>query len=143
MIILDTELKSLEFVLDSIITTTDLTFVSSWVDYDTTTTTPSESDGISADTTPVTLVAAPASGFKRQVSTLSIANKDSVDTWVTVSVNNNSSLRRIIKVKLSAGDSLFYDNGQGWYVITDTGGIKGNSGGMTHKKVMKRVTIGF
>jgi hypothetical protein len=123
--ILDTTLKSLEFVLASAITTNQLQFTCSYADVTTTDFVPGENDGLSNDTTPVTLAAAPAAATERQIKFISIVNTDTVAAVVTISLNNNGDLRRIYKVALLPDEEAIFDGG--WQVYDDQGFPKTSS----------------
>jgi hypothetical protein len=109
MIILDSTLKSLEVILSGAVTTNQLPIVAAYVDVDQTTfamVNASENDTQTNNGTAVTAVAAPASGKSRQIKFLSVFNTDTVSATVTIQLNNNSTLRTIIKVTLLTGEYL-------------------------------------
>lgn len=110
MILLDATTKSLELVLGGAITTTQPTFTAHYVDLDSSfaLSDAGEGDGATNSTTAVTAVAAPASGHRRQVKYLSVYNGDTVAAVVTVRINNNSTLRTIVKTTLQPGETLQY-----------------------------------
>jgi hypothetical protein len=122
--LLDVNNKSLEFVLGAAHTTNQLTFIVVSNDLTSSTFTPAENDGVSNDTTAVTMVAAPDPNHQKQIKHVAIFNTDTVPATVTVSLNNNTVLRTLIKVTLSAGDCLFYDEGAGWRVVDSNGIIR-------------------
>ncbi len=128
MIILDATTKSLEIKLGGAITTTQLPFVTSYVDITTNTFTPIEADGASNNTSAITVMAAPAASTQRQLKSLSIYNADTAAATVTLQYNDNSTTRIIIKIILSVGDSLIYTDTEGFSVITNTGSIKTGTG---------------
>jgi hypothetical protein len=111
MINLDTTTKSLEIVLGGTVTTTALTWTASYVDlkdatqgvYDV-----AELDGTTNNTTAVTMVGAPGAGHTRQIKFISVVNVDTLAAVVTLRINNNSTLRQIVKVTLDPGDNLLY-----------------------------------
>lgn len=125
MIILDATTKSLEALLAGVVTTAQLVFVSSYVDVTTTTYVPGENDGLTNDTTAVTLSAAPSASTQRQIKLLTILNKDTVDAVVTVRYNNNGTFRNIVTITLSSGSTLVYTDGEGFRVINSSGAILG------------------
>jgi hypothetical protein len=114
MIILDTTLRKLELVLAGAITTNQLPFVASY--QDSTVAPPATTNGVSNNTTAVTLVAAPASGVQRELQYLSIYNADTVSATVTVRLNDNSTLRTIVNVTLNSGSSLIFVRDAGWSI---------------------------
>lgn len=114
MIVLDTTLRKLEIVLAGAITTNQLAFVVSY--QDSTVAPPATNQGQSNNTTAVTLVAAPASGAQRELHYLSIYNADTVAATVTVQLNDNATLRTIVKVLLNSGRSLIFVRDAGWSI---------------------------
>ncbi len=74
-------------------------------------------DGVLNDTTPVTLVAAPAGGVKRLVRSVRIANNDSADVVLTYSYKHGADSRVVWKGTLNPGDTLVDDT---VYVLDDT-----------------------
>jgi hypothetical protein len=124
MIILDATTKSLQFKLGGTVTTNQLPFSSSYIDTTGTGTTPGEQDGVSNNTTAVTVVSSPASSTQRLVKSIVIQNADTVATTVTVIYNNNSTLRNIVVTTLNPGDQLTYEDGNGWSCVDKNGNLK-------------------
>ena len=129
MIILNATTKSLQFSLSAAVTTNQLPFVASYIDTTATTTTPGSQDGVSNSTTAVTLVAAPAASTQRLVKSLVIQNADTAQATVTVTYNDNATLRKFMVVTLAAGDQLTYEDGYGWACLNSSGSIKSTGGG--------------
>jgi hypothetical protein len=65
-------------------------------------------DGVTNDTTAVTVCAAPAAGHSRDPKRLTVYNADTVDADVIVQLNNNGTIRRLWRETLAPGKSLFY-----------------------------------
>lgn len=108
-IVLDSTLKSVEIALSGAVVSTQLPVTGSYVDVDQVTfgiTAASEIDTATNNTTAVTVVSAPALGKSRQIKLLTVYNVDTAAATVTLSINNNSTLRTILKVTLSVGDNL-------------------------------------
>jgi hypothetical protein len=116
MIVLDSILKSLTVEMSGAPTTTNPDFVSAWSDDTGTAFTEGSTDGALNGTTQVTLVAAPAASTRRLVKTVTIQNKDTAAVTITVTYNNNGTLRTIAKVTLQVGDTWSTDG------TTDTNG---------------------
>ena len=114
MIVLDTTLRKLELVLAGAITTNQLSFVATY--QDSTLAPPATVQGASNNTTAVTLVAAPASGVQRTLEYLAIYNADTVAATVTVRLNDNSTLRRIVNVSVPSGSTLNFVRDVGWSI---------------------------
>ena len=123
MIILDSKDKSLEVVLASIVTTSELPVVASFNDLTQSNfalTNSSASDTVTNGTTAVTVVAAPSSGISRQLKYLSVENVDTVTATVIVRLNNASALRNTVRTELMPGQSLIYVDAAGWAVLPST-----------------------
>lgn len=114
--ILDSTLKSLEVLLGGAVTTNELPVVVAYADNTTTAFTPGSTDTQTSGVTAVTIVAAPAASTQRQVKFISIYNKDTVSATVTVQMNDNATLRIVVKKALAVGDTLIYTPDEGWYV---------------------------
>lgn len=104
-LILNATTKTIEAVLAGAITTNQPTFTAGWADNNGTVFTEGASDGALNSTTPVTLVAAPAASTRRIIKDITICNKDTVAVTVTISYNNNGTLRAIATVTLQPGDT--------------------------------------
>lgn len=124
MLVLDATTKSLEIILGGAITTNQLPVVVSYGDITSTTFTLGEADSISNNTSTVTILAAPGASTQRQVKYIGIYNADTVAATVTLRLNNNSTLRTIIKATLSVGDTLHYIDSEGFMVTDSTGNAK-------------------
>lgn len=125
MIILDSTTKSLQVKLTAT-PTTALQIVGGYVDIETTNFGVSAIGSISTtatNTTAVTAASAPGSG-RRHIKQLAVYNADSASSTVTVQLNDNSTLRIIVKVVLAAGDTLNFAE-DGWKVINSNGQVKG------------------
>ena len=116
MLILDATTKSIVVAMSGAAATTNPSFVSAWSDDTGTAFTEGENDGALNGTTSVTLVAAPASSTRRLIKTIYISNTDTAAVTLTVSMNNNATLRQIVKVTLNVGDTWSTDG------TTDTNG---------------------
>ncbi len=124
MIILDATTKSLEIKLGGAITTNQLTCVASYVDINNSTiliTGISENDVLTNGATAVTIVAAPAANTSRELKSLSIQNTDTVSQTVTVQYNNNGTKRPIVVQALTTGQTLIYDEANGWTIACNVG----------------------
>ena len=119
MIKLDATTKSLEVDLDAAIATNQLPVYASYTDVDQTNLiveNVSSNDTQTNSTTAVTIVAAPASGDTRKVDFISVYNADTAARNVTIQLNNNSTLRILVKETLQPGETLQYADGEGWSV---------------------------
>src|ERR1041385_7006612 len=128
MLTLDATTASLEIVLAVAVTTTQLPIVSSWADKTTTTFTPGKTTTASNNTSTVTIVAAPAASTQREVHSINIYNADTAAAIITVRENDSSTLRILVKITLSVGDTLNFTHANGWCVIDTNGNVKTASG---------------
>lgn len=119
MIILDATTKSLEIILSAAATTSQLQFTTSYVDITSTAFVAGEQDGISNNTTAVTVMSAPAASTQRQLKLLTIYNADTVSSTVTVRYNNNGTARILCRQTLSPGMSLVCDVNGKFYSYPD------------------------
>ena len=108
-LILDTTTKTIKVVMSSAATTTNPDFTVSYADNNGTTFTEAAGDGALNGTTDVTVVAAPASGYRRVIKGIFIENKDTAAVTITVKYDNNGTQRNIAKVTLNVGDTWSTD----------------------------------
>lgn len=110
MIVLDATTKTLEVILAGAITTNQLPFVVTYVELDSTLAVSAigETDGVTNNSSAVTMLSAPASGKIRQVKHVTIPNVDTAAATVTVRINNNGTFRQMVTMTLSTGDNLVY-----------------------------------
>jgi len=116
MLVLDATTKSITVAMAATATTTNPSFVTAYSDDTGTAFTEGSSDGVLNGSTQVTLVASPAASTRRLVKTIYIENNDTVANTITVTYNNNGTLRIIVKVTLQVGDTWSTDG------TTDTNG---------------------
>ena len=90
-------------------TTTNPAFVTAYSDDTGTSFVEGSSDGALSGSSQVTLVAAPAASTRRLIKTIYIANTDTVANTITVTLNDNGTLRVIAKVTLQVGDTWSTD----------------------------------
>ena len=112
--VIDNTSESIELLLAASVATSQATFTCGFNDMSSTALTPSETSGSSNNTTPVTIVGSPSSGFARQVRVIMIENNDTSPITVTVRFNNGSVTRIVMKATIAAGESLCYSNTSGW-----------------------------
>lgn len=102
-------------------TANQLVFTSHYVDIGTTTFAPGSSDGVTNNTSQVTIIGSPAVGLTRQTKYVSLYNADASSAIITIILNNGTD-RVIYKATLQSGYTLTYNIETGW-LITDTNGI--------------------
>jgi hypothetical protein len=123
--------QSLELDLSGAVATNQLPVTVSYVDINQSTFAMSAVTGSttqSNDTTAVTIVSAPGASTTRQIKSVSIKNSDTAAVTLWVQINDNSTLREIIKPTLAVGDTLFYTDTTGWATMDSTGRIKFGAG---------------
>lgn len=107
--VLDATTESIVVAMSGAAATTNPDFTSAWADDTGSAFTEGSTDGALNGTNSVTLVAAPAAATRRVVKNITIYNKDTAAVTITVSFNNNSTLRNIAKVTLAVGDTWTLD----------------------------------
>ena len=109
ILILNATTKTIVAALSGAITTTNPVFTAAFADNNGSTFTESASDGALNGVTSVTLVSAPAASTQRVIKSITIQNADTAAVTVTLSYNNNATLRTIVKVTLAVGDTWTTD----------------------------------
>ena len=108
--------------------TTNPDFVTAYSDDNGTTFVEGSSDGTLNGTSQVTLVSAPAASTRRLIKTIYIENKDTAPVTLTITLNNNGTLRNIAKVTLAVGDTWSTDGTTDTNGNMKTTGLSGLSG---------------
>ena len=109
LLILDATSKSIEVAMSGAAATTNPDFTAAWADDTGSAFIEGASDGALNGTSAVTLVAAPGASTRRVIKTITIENKDTATVTLTISYNNNGTLRTIAKVTLNIGDTWTTD----------------------------------
>ena len=107
--VLDATTESIVAVMSGAAATTNPDFTAAWADDTGSAFTEGSTDGALNDTSSVTLVASPGASTRRVIKNITIYNKDTAAVTITVSFNNNSTLRNIVKVTLAVGDTWTID----------------------------------
>jgi hypothetical protein len=114
MLILDATTKSIVVAMSSAAATTNPDFTAAYSDSTGTTFVEGANDGALNGTSSVTLVAAPSASTRRIIKTITIENRDTAAVTLTISYNNNGTLRTVAQVTLAIGDTWTtagtYDN---------------------------------
>jgi hypothetical protein len=108
MVILDTVNKSLVAVLAGAVSANQPIFTVAYADTDGTTFTEGSNDGTLNNATPVTLVAAPASGHRRIIKSISIYNADTASVTYSLYLLNTAAVQIIEKRILTTLTSKLY-----------------------------------
>lgn len=109
ILVLDATTKSIVVAMSGAAATTNPDFTAAWADDTGSAFTEGASDGALNGTSSVTLVAAPGSSTRRVIKNITIENKDTAAVTVTISYDNNGTLRTIAKVTLNVGDTWTTD----------------------------------
>ena len=109
LLILDATTKSIEVAMSGAAATTNPDFTAAFADDTGSAFTEGANDGALNGTSAVTLVAAPSAATRRVIKSITIENKDTAAVTLTISYNNNSTLRTIAKVTLAVGDTWTTD----------------------------------
>jgi hypothetical protein len=123
MLYLDRPSRKLEIVLAGAVTTNQWDITSQFFDLTPQTDTTERRGGTqkatSNDTTDVTIVDAVAvQGRIRNVHTLTLHNRDTVSSTVTVKYDDSGTETILIKQSVAAGENLTYEDNAGWQLLS-------------------------
>lgn len=106
--------------------TADVDFHAAWIDFDGTSSVPGSSTVISASIqTGATFVASPSGSNKRTVKTVTVRNKHAATAnTITLIHTDGTNAPELVKFTLDAGDSLHYNEHNGWQAYDGTGKAK-------------------
>lgn len=135
-IILDATTKSIVATMSGAAATTNPDFTAAYADNNGTVFTEGANDGALNGTNSVTLVAAPAASTRRTIKSITIENKDTAAVTLTISYNNNSTLRTLYKVTLNVGDTWTTDG-----TFDTFGSLKGTGYGTMSQQNANAVVI--
>ena len=123
--ILDTQTKQIEVLLGANHTTNQLPCMSYYVDHTSTTMVPGSIDGPTVDPASVLIIVTHpgAASTYRQVKGITVFNADTVSTTVTVQLNDNGTIYRLVKVVLPVDNTLVYQQDYGWTIINSNQGL--------------------
>jgi hypothetical protein len=129
-LILDATTKSLTIELAATATSNTVTWVSAYADNTGSAFTEGASNGVINNTTPVTIVSAPASSTRRVIKSISVQNTDSTSHTITVKyVTSGGSTSIIGKATLAAGDRWTLDGTYNSAGELKSSGSTGGGGG--------------
>ncbi len=114
MIVLSETTDNLQVVLGGSVTTNQLQCLTSWRDRTSTTFVAGRTVTNTNNTTDVTIAAAPASSTQRLIDLISIYNNDTAAQTVTVKLDANGTEYIYYKGILGVGETLTYQEGDGW-----------------------------
>ncbi len=128
MIILNSTTDKIQIILASGVTANQLSCYAGYRDITITSFTPKRTITNTNNTTAVDLVPSPASSTQRVIDYISIYNKDSASSNVTVRFNDNGTTYNLIKVTIAPGEKIEYNDSDGFKVITNGGGQRTSAG---------------
>src|SRR3990172_1600953 len=127
MIRLDTATKVIRLYLDNPVATNELDWNASWDDLKPSITrafTPMAVNGASNGTTPVVMVTAPSALHYNNVKYISVHNNDTVQRGITIELFDGVNSRILITASLQTADTLIYNDGAGWVLMSENGSIR-------------------
>lgn len=101
-----------------------LSAVATYADNTTSAFTPGREVHAISSVTTTTVVGSPASSTQRNIESLNFAAKGGANT-VTVELFDGSTAFQLVSVALASGETLCYEDGAGWRVLTALGEVKG------------------
>jgi hypothetical protein len=122
MIITNTN-EVIELILSGNVVTSQASFLSAYNEISLSGMTPYETNGVSNNTTAVTIMGSPSSGNQRQLREVNIRNNDTASITLTIRYNDTTNIRTIYRVVLQPNETLLYTQDSGWYVY-DTNSMK-------------------
>lgn len=128
MIILDSPDQKLECYIAGAVDTNQLHFVCNYIDI---TSSPygyavarGETDGV----TPVVISGDKQKEFsQRRIKSISVRNKDTAAVYLTFRLNDDGDYFEIPMFVLQVDDTVFYEDGRGWYVLDKYGAPRQNA----------------
>jgi hypothetical protein len=128
MPILDATTRKIELKLGGAVTTNELDITGGYVDWDAPTVSVVEETPVLAQSngaTPVAIIDVPAGAdTRRHGKELFVRNRDTVAATVIIQYNDNGTIYELGSWTLDPDDTLQYIDGDGWRVVSPTGGVK-------------------
>jgi hypothetical protein len=149
LIVLDATTKTIRAALVGAVATSNPDFVVAYADSTDSTFAEASTDGQLNGTTDVTLVAAPGSGVKRTIKSISVYNRDTAPVIVVIKLDVSGTQRILQRVQLVSGETWHSDDlsklgpgGSDTQVqFNDTGTLAGSSN-FTYNKTTSVLTLG-
>lgn len=131
MLSLTTVLQKLQVVLTAAKTTTDMPWTVSYDNMSLSTFAVKSANGTTNGVTAQDAVPVPAAGEENVVKHFSLSNVDTASKTAVVRILDNATPRIVVRALLAVGDTLYYEDGRGWYVLDANGAEKtsGSGGG--------------
>ena len=124
MINLSSTTDKIQVVLDSAVTSSELSCYAAYRDTTTTSISPINNQMLTTGATAVDLVPSPAVSTQRLVEYLSVHNRDTQPREVTVRFSDNGTLYTLFKCRIQPGDKLEFKDKRGFEVVTKSGSIR-------------------
>ena len=122
--ILTSTTQILQIILAAAKTANDCPVTIDYVDFTSTTTTPSNQLSNTNGVSLVTVLSAPAASTQRKVNFLSLSNKDTAAISATIQVYDSSTSSTYViasGILISVGTTLQYTDTRGWFAINSSG----------------------
>jgi len=144
MIILSATTDKIEAILTANVSVNHLPCYVSWRDRTSTTFVAGRTAINTNNTTAVDISGSPASSTQRVIDSLTIYNADTVNATVTIRLNANGTTYILFKCTLGIGELLMYQEGSGFYVVSNAGGLKNstNQGTNATSSIIQTVVLG-
>ena len=126
MLVLKNTTDAIELQLAGVVATTQPSFYASFRDMadDDSTFLADYNAGATNGTTAVDAVGGPAADTRRVIDHMNILNRDTANVTVTVKLDVNGTEYILKTITLAPLESLEYDDGYGWRVLTNSGSYK-------------------
>lgn len=105
---LDTTSKTLQIVLGEAATTRPCTITAAYTDNGAGASVLGSNAALTSGTTPVTAVLAPATLTTRTATEVRVVNTDTVSHTITLQLNNNGTIRKMLRETVAAGGLFIY-----------------------------------
>jgi len=144
MIILSVTTDKLEIILAGSISTNQLPCYVSWRDRTSASFIAGRTATNSNSANAVDISGSPGSSAQRVIDSITIFNADTVNATVTIRLNVNGTTYILFKCTLATGEMLMYQEGTGFYVMSNAGAIKNstNQGNNTVGQALSAVVLG-
>lgn len=112
---------TIQFVLSSSVATNQLQFTSYYNKYSLNSVTLDTNNGVSNNTTAVTLVPSPGSNQQNELRYCTIFNSDTNSDTIRIQINDGVNTRIVFEAILKPNEILQYKSESGWEVLSNTG----------------------
>jgi len=121
VLILKTITDSITAVLGAAKTANDMEFYAGFRDMTVTAFAADRNVGVTAGTTPVSLVTSPGTDVQRVIDYISVFNTDTASKVLSIFFNDNSTTRILWKGTIGINERVQYQEGSGWKVFDASG----------------------